>query len=141
CWVGGAVGGWVDSAALGPVRRQHLTDEYRRARETVAEARYRDLRRGLTITLIVLVVAVWLLALVSLMFLANRISRPIQVLTGGLSELAAGDLQVRLPAQGDDETGRAIRAFNHMADQLQKSQDRLVDLTQIASWQSPARKI
>jgi nitrogen fixation/metabolism regulation signal transduction histidine kinase len=131
----------VYSRDLRPIRMQHVTDEYRRARETVAEAHNRDLRRGLTITLIVLVVAVWLLALISLMYLANRISRPIQVLTGGLSELASGDLQVRLPGQGDDETGRAIRAFNNMADQLNKSQDRLVYLTQVASWQSLARKM
>jgi two-component system nitrogen regulation sensor histidine kinase NtrY len=131
----------VYSRDLGPIRMQQVTDEYRRARETVAAARNRDLRRGLTITLIMLVVAVWLLALISLIYLANRISRPIQVLTGGLSELAAGDLHVRLPVKGDDETGRAIGAFNNMADQLQKSQDRLVYLTQIASWQSLARKM
>ena len=131
----------VYSRDLGPVRMQQLSDEYRHAREAVAQARDRDLRRGFTITLIVLVVALWLLALISLVYLANRISRPIQVLTGGLSQLAAGDLQVRLPAEGDDETGRAIQAFNNMADQLQESRDRLIYLTQVASWQSLARKM
>src|SRR6516162_1705681 len=103
----------VYSRDLGPVRMQELTNQYRSAREAVAEAQNRDLRRGLTITLIVLVVAIWLFALISLIYLAHRISRPIQELTGGLSELASGNLKVRLPAQGNDETGQAIRAFNN----------------------------
>jgi two-component system, NtrC family, nitrogen regulation sensor histidine kinase NtrY len=131
----------VYSRDLGPVRMQELTDQYRAARETVAGAQNRDVRRGLTITLIVLVVAVWLLALTSLIYLAHRISRPIQDLTGGLSELASGNLQVRLASQGNDETGQAISAFNHMAGQLQESRERLVYLTQIASWQTLARKM
>src|SRR5262245_14096922 len=118
-----------------------ISDQYRRAREIVADARERDLRRGLTITFIILAVAVWLVALVSLIYLAHRISRPIQQLTGGLSELASGNLQVRLIAEGNDETGRAIRAFNNMAGQLRQSRERLVYLTQIASWQMMGRKM
>ena len=129
------------SRDLGPVRMQELAEQYRTARAAVAEARNRDLRRGLTITLIILVVGVWLFALISLVYLAHRISRPIQVLTGGLSELASGNLQIRLSAGGSDETGQAIRAFNHMAEQLQQSRERLVYLTQIASWQTLARKM
>src|SRR6185503_14973770 len=39
-----------------------------------------------------------------------------------------------------DEVGRAVAAFNHMADQLEESRDRLVHLTRMASWQSLARK-
>src|SRR5262249_26659646 len=42
-----AAGVSVFSRDLGPIRMQQLTDEYRRAREAVAEARNRDLRRGL----------------------------------------------------------------------------------------------
>jgi nitrogen fixation/metabolism regulation signal transduction histidine kinase len=131
----------VYSRELGPIRMQELSDQYRRARETVTDARNRDLRRGFTITLVVLVVSVWVMALIWLVFLAHRISRPIQELTGGLSKLAGGNLQVRLPAEGSDETGRAIQAFNHMADQLQQSRERLIYLTQVASWQSLARKM
>ncbi|HEY2380084.1 MAG TPA: HAMP domain-containing protein [Terriglobia bacterium] len=131
----------VYSRDLGSIRMQQLSDEYRNAREAVTEAQNRDLRRGLINTLLVLVVAVWLFALASLIYLAHRISRPIQELTGGLSDLASGNLQVRLTAKGNDETGQAIRAFNNMAEQLQQSRDRLVYLTQIASWQLLARKM
>jgi nitrogen fixation/metabolism regulation signal transduction histidine kinase len=41
----------------------------------------------------------------------------------------------------DDEIGRAIQAFNHMADKLQESTERLVYLRQLASWQTLARKM
>jgi len=132
---------WIYSRDLGNVRMQEISNQYRRAREIVAAARERDLRRGLTITLVILVVAVWLVALVSLIYLAHRISRPIQQLTGGLSGLASGNLQVRLHGEGNDETGRAIGAFNNMAEQLEHSRDRLVYLTHIASWQMMARKM
>src|SRR5215510_2933356 len=131
----------VYSRELGNIRMQEISDQYRRAREIVADARERDLRRGLTFTFIILAVAVWFVALVSLIYLAHRISRPIQQLTGGLSELASGNLQVRLNAEGNDETGRAIRAFNNMASQLQQTRDVPVYLTQIASWQLLARKM
>jgi nitrogen fixation/metabolism regulation signal transduction histidine kinase len=132
---------WVYSRDLGNVRMEQLTDQYRRARGLVAVSEVRDLRRGFTITLILLVAAVWLVSLVSLIYLAHFISRPIQQLTAGLSELASGNLQVRLDTERNDEAGRAIRAFNHMADQLQQSRDRLVYLTQVASWQALARKM
>src|SRR5215470_6809174 len=132
---------WIYSRELGNVRMREISDQYRHAREIVADARERDLRRGLTITLVILVVAVWVIALVSLIYLAHRISRPIQQLTGGLSELASGNLKVRLYAEGTDETGRAIGAFNNMAEQLEHGRDRLVYLTQIASWQMMARKM
>jgi nitrogen fixation/metabolism regulation signal transduction histidine kinase len=132
---------WAYSRDLGNVRLQTITGQFRRAREIVADSQERDLRRGLTITLIILVAAVWLLSLVSLIYLAHRISRPIQRLTGGLSELASGNLEVRLAAHGNDETGRAILAFNNMSEQLRHSRERLIYLTQVASWQMMARKM
>src|SRR5262245_41493851 len=57
---------WVYSRTLGNVRMQSIAEQYRRAREIVTASGERDLRRGFTITLIVLVVAVWFVALISL---------------------------------------------------------------------------
>ena len=62
-------------------------------------------------------------------------------MTAGLTKLAAGDLNARVEEQRDDEIGRAIQAFNHMADKLQESTERLVYLRQLASWQTLARKM
>jgi len=134
-------GVWVYSKSLGDVRMDELSSEYRGARKVVQEVRERDLRRGFLTTLVVLVAAVWLVSLISLIYLANRVSRPIQQLTAGLSELAAGRLETRIDAEGADEIGRAVAAFNRSAEELEQSRSRLVYLTQIASWQALARKM
>ena len=98
-----------------------------------------DLKRGFTRTYIVLMLAIWVASLGGLVYLADRVSRPIQQLTAGLSELAKGNFTHRIVVSRDDESGRATQAFNHTAAQLQASRDRLVYLTQLASWQVLAR--
>jgi nitrogen fixation/metabolism regulation signal transduction histidine kinase len=131
---------WVWSAPLG-VAMDQVTHEIRDARGAVETANARDLRKGVKLTYILLAAGFWLTALALLVYLAHRISRPIQQLTAGLGELAAGDLNARVPERRDDEIGRAIQAFNHMADRLQESTERLVYLRQLASWQTLARKM
>jgi nitrogen fixation/metabolism regulation signal transduction histidine kinase len=118
-----------------------VTAEYRAARELVDRARGRDLRRGFTYTWVVLAAAVWVTGLLLLVYFAGRISRPIQQLTAGLEALAAGKLQTRVPKGRDDEVGRAVAAFNDMAGRLEESTERLISLTQLASWQTLARKM
>ena len=100
----------------------------------------RDLRRGFTLTLLLLVAVVWLVSLAPLLFMAHRISQPIRQLTAGLTGFAAGDWDRRLATGRDDEVGRAVTAFNDMAEQLRRSRERLVYLTQMSSWQTLARK-
>jgi len=159
----------VYSRNLRGIRMEELSAEFRRTRELVGSNDARDLRRGFTLTLLLLVAIVWLVSLAPVIFIAHRISRPIQALTAGLTDFAAGDWARRIEAKtsarantssdrnvssdgemraaGDmsseaagDEVGRAVHAFNHMAEQLQQSRERLVHLTQMASWQSLARK-
>jgi two-component system nitrogen regulation sensor histidine kinase NtrY len=132
---------WSYSASLGGVATGRLKREIGVARDLVDAAQERDLRRGFRLTYILLATAFWLTSLALLVYMAHRISRPIQQLTAGLSQLASGDLAARVPAPGDDEIGRAIQAFNHMADKLQESTERLVYLRQLASWQTLARKM
>jgi two-component system nitrogen regulation sensor histidine kinase NtrY len=126
---------WSYSADLG-IPMERLGDEIREARAHVEEARGHDLRRAY----IVLVAVVWLTSLVLLIYFAHRVSRPIQQLTAGLGRFSSGDLAARVETERDDEIGRAIQAFNEMADKLQESTERLVYLRQLASWQSLARK-
>ncbi len=131
----------VFSKTLNGVRMGEIQRQYRQAREQVDALRQRDLRRGYTRTLLLLSAVIWVLALVSVIYLANRLSRPIQDLTAGLHRLAGGDFGIRLDSDRHDEIGNAVRAFNHTAGHLQQSRDSLVYLTQIASWQTLARKM
>ncbi len=124
-----------------PVSMRQLSEQYSRARSLVDNARARDLRRGFTYTYVLLTCGIWLLSLSLLVYMANRVSRPIRQLTAGLSELAAGNFSARILNDREDEIGRATEAFNRTAGQLQQSRDRLVYLTQLASWQVLARKM
>lgn len=125
---------------LGGLRMEQLAAELRDTRERVGEARSRDLRRGLTLTLVLLIAGAWAVSLVPIVFIAHRISRPMRQLTAGLTDFAAGDWDRRLAPGRDDEVGRAVDAFNRMADQLRRNRERLVYLTQMSSWQLLARK-
>jgi nitrogen fixation/metabolism regulation signal transduction histidine kinase len=132
---------WCYSASLGGMERLTVDREIRDARTLVDNAKEHDWRRGFKLVYVLLAASIWLVSLALLVYLAHRISRPIQQLTAGLTELAAGDLNARVEARRDDEIGRAIQAFNHMADKLQESTERLVYLRQLASWQTLARKM
>jgi two-component system, NtrC family, nitrogen regulation sensor histidine kinase NtrY len=122
------------------VRMDELSTQFRETRELVGSLQSRDLRRGFTLTLLLLLAVVWVVSLAPLVFIAHRISRPIKQLTAGLTDFAAGDWSRRIDTDRDDEVGRAVTAFNDMAEQLRQSRERLVHLTQMASWQSLARK-
>lgn len=126
--------------SLGGLGMDRLAADLREARERVSAARGVDLRRGLTLALVVVVGAAWLLSLVPILILAHGISRPIRQLTDGLAGFAAGDWDRRLDPGRDDEVGRAVAAFNHMADQLRGNRERLIYLAQMSSWQMLARK-
>ena len=136
----------IYSRDLGGVSMERLSTQVRDTRQLVEAIDARDLRRGFTLTLLLLLAAVWLLSLVPLVLIAHRVSRPMQQLTAALTNFAGGDWSRRLEtastpgAPPRDEVALAIAAFNHMADQLEEHRDRLVHLTRLASWQSLARK-
>ena len=134
--------GGVDVYArdLAGIHLQELSTKLRSAREVVGSIETRDLRRGFTLTLLLLVAIVWVISLAPLLFMAHRISKPIRQLTAGLTGFAQGDWDRRVESSRGDEVGRAVDAFNHMAEQLRRSRERLVYLTQMSSWQSLARK-
>jgi signal transduction histidine kinase len=142
----GRAGVEMYSRDLGGVSMGQLSDQLHETRRLVEASDARDLRRGFTLTLLVLLGAAWIVSLLPLILIANRVSRPIQELTAALTDFAGGDWSRRLETgrkpgvQSRDEVGRAIDAFNHMAGQLAENRERLVHLTRMASWQSLARK-
>ncbi len=77
---------WVYSASLGDVALDRLAREIRDARRAVKRPTERDLRRGIKRTYALLAAGIWLVSLALLVYLAHRISRPIQELTTGLGQ-------------------------------------------------------
>jgi diguanylate cyclase (GGDEF)-like protein len=57
------------------------------------------------------------------------IVRPLDRLTKGAAEVAAGDLAVDLPSGGGGEVGELTSVFNHMVSRLRQSRDKLERLS------------
>jgi two-component system, NtrC family, nitrogen regulation sensor histidine kinase NtrY len=130
------------TTSLDGVRMSEITRTIAGTRARAGDLSNRDLPRGFTLALALSSALVWTLSLAIVLYLSVRISRPIQQLTNGLGQVAAGRFETRLqPAASRDEIGQAVAAFNATADQLQRSRERLVYLTQVASWQMLARKM
>jgi nitrogen fixation/metabolism regulation signal transduction histidine kinase len=129
------------SRPLGGPGMAALAAQHARAREAISRSAARNLRKGFTITFIIIAASAWLAALTALIYWAHRVSQPIRQLTAGLGQLADGNFQARLHPRRDDEVGAAMHAFNNTAGQLEQHRDRLVYLTRLASWQALARKM
>jgi two-component system nitrogen regulation sensor histidine kinase NtrY len=72
------------------------------------------------LTLMILVGSTWMG-----LYLAKRITRPVQMLAAAASEIGAGHLDHRVEAETRDEFGSLIEAFNRMASDLSASRRRL----------------
>ena len=70
----------------------------------------------LMVTLMILVGATWMG-----LYLAKRITRPVQMLANAAREIGAGHLDQRIEPQSDDEFGALTEAFNTMAGELAAS--------------------
>jgi two-component system, NtrC family, nitrogen regulation sensor histidine kinase NtrY len=132
---------WLYTRTLDGVRMGEITRQIGQARARAGDLRQRDLPRGFTLALTLASALVWTLSLALVVYLSIRISRPIQELTTGLGQVAAGRFETRLRSTSRDEVGLAVEAFNRTAGRLQQNRDRLVYLTQVASWQLLARKM
>ncbi len=72
------------------------------------------------VTLLILVGSTWMG-----LYLAKRITRPVQMLAAAAREIGAGRLDQRLEPQSNDEFGALVEAFNTMAGELAASRRRV----------------
>lgn len=71
--------------------------------------------------------------LCSAMLLTYVLNKPIRGLLRATKVIAEGDLTARAPAYSDDELGRLAVAFNHMAESLAESRQRILRADRLAS--------
>jgi two-component system nitrogen regulation sensor histidine kinase NtrY len=116
------------------VASEYLTDQFAARARGMTEAyeAYQQLRvlkqplAGvylsffLMLTLMILVGATWMG-----LYLAKRITRPVQTLAAAADEIGAGHLDHRVKAEANDEFDSLIDAFNRMAGELAASRRRL----------------
>ncbi len=74
----------------------------------------------LAVTLLILMSATWLG-----LYLAKRITRPVQRLAEGARAIGAGQLDFRLEPETGDELGSLVESFNMMAAELRTSREKL----------------
>ncbi len=79
----------------------------------------------LMVTLMILVGATWMG-----LYVAKRITRPVQLLANAAREIGAGHLDQRIEPQSDDEFGSLTEAFNTMAGELAASRLEVEQTTQ-----------
>jgi len=82
-----------------------------------------------------------LLAIAFSLWIAARVSRPIEQLAGAAEEVASGNWDVRVPERGRDEVTVLARSFNHMTDELTSQRERLLQSERVAAWRELARRL
>jgi signal transduction histidine kinase len=82
-----------------------------------------------------------LFAIMCSLWIAARISRPIEQLARAAEQVASGKWEARVPERGRDEVGVLARSFNHMTAQLVGQRERLVQTERVAAWRELARRL
>ena len=82
-----------------------------------------------------------LLSVALSLWIAARVSRPIEQLARAAEEVAGGNWNVRVPPRGRDEVSVLARSFNHMTEQLASQRERLVQSERVAAWRELARRL
>ena len=95
-------------------------EDYNRLRVLMRPLQGTYLSLFLMMTLMILVSATWMG-----LYLAKRITRPVQMLAAGAREIGAGHLDHRIEPETRDEFGSMVEAFNTMAGELAASQRKL----------------
>lgn len=82
-----------------------------------------------------------LLAIVFSLWIAARVSRPVEELARAAEEVASGSWDTQVPVRGSDEVAVLARSFNHMTEELSNQRERLVQSERVAAWRELARRL
>lgn len=81
------------------------------------------------------------LAIAMSLWIAARISGPIEELARAAEDVADGNWEAQVPKRGHDELAVLAGSFNHMTSQLTSQRDRLVQTERVAAWRELARRL
>lgn len=82
-----------------------------------------------------------LFAIGASLWIAARVSAPIEELARAASRVAAGDWETRVDIRARGEIGVMARSFNNMTRDLTEQRDRLVQSERVAAWRELARRL
>jgi signal transduction histidine kinase len=75
------------------------------------------------------------------LWLAARVTRPVERLAVAADEVAAGNLGATVDDSARDEIGRLAYAFNRMTRELLEQRERLLQSERVAAWRELARRL
>ena len=82
-----------------------------------------------------------LVGLLLSLWVAARITRPVEELAEGAREVATGRWDTRIDVRGTDEIGQLGTAFNDMTRTLAVQKEKLVQTERVAAWRELARRL
>jgi two-component system nitrogen regulation sensor histidine kinase NtrY len=120
--VGAVVVSELISADLKAQQRRAISayEQYRATKALKGPLQGVYLALFLMVTLLILVSATWLG-----LYVAKRITRPVQMLAEGAKAIGAGRFDLRIEPETSDELGSLVESFNTMAAELRTSQEKL----------------
>ena len=103
-----------------PLRYAKLAQTVESAKTQYTQMQFarEPLRLSLILTLTLISLASLLLSNLVSFFISRRIAKPLSVLASGTKEVAAGNLDTKLPVPSNDEIGILVGSFNDMTQQL-----------------------
>ncbi len=94
----------------------------------------------LMVTLVILLAVSW-----AGLYLARRVTRPIEALAEGTRRVAGGELAYRVDVPADDELGHLVESFNRMTADLERNERELLTanerLAAERAWSEAARRV
>lgn len=85
----------------------------------MSKDRLRGEETGIVISFLILFLVSLLLTCMVSVFFSGRLGKPIRALSEAARQISEGNLDIRIPAERDDEIGMLSGVFNHMAQSLE----------------------
>jgi signal transduction histidine kinase len=82
-----------------------------------------------------------MVAVITSLWFAARVTRPVVSLADAARRVAAGDLAAKVDVESHDELGELASAFNRMTEDLAQQKDRAVQAERVAAWRELARRL
>ncbi len=82
-----------------------------------------------------------LVAVLTSLWFAARVTRPVESLADAARRVAAGDLSAKVEVESSDELGELAASFNRMTEDLAQQKDRTVQAERVAAWRELARRL
>jgi two-component system, NtrC family, nitrogen regulation sensor histidine kinase NtrY len=82
-----------------------------------------------------------LVAVLTSLWFAARVTRPVVSLAQAARRVAAGDLNAKVEVESSDELGELASSFNQMTEDLVQQKDRTLQAERVAAWRELARRL